>query len=235
MASDDSGDIFIKFRDENDYPIAGESQTVVSRSPLFAGFGPNLMFEIDSFTFAIGIRDKTEDASSGSSARDMSKSTAILIGNAIGGQAAGNAAGRAVQGSSNRQAQNDFKAFRTGRMTKPYDVTVQPVTVVRPIDKSSTVILQKCIDTETLSSATVVKRKAAGGAFAGEPFLRLDFVGVLIRDVSWSNEEPIKETMRFIARAITVRYRPQQPDGSLDEIQISHWSTRQLEGEAPLC
>ena len=114
---------------------------------------------------------------------------------------AGRASGRSSPANSRRSA-----AGKGGGVK--YPVSVQPITITRPIDKSSPRLLQYCIDTTSFDSVSVVKRKAAGGPLAGQPYLRLDFAGVLIRDISWSNEEPIKEVTKLISRSITVRYRP---------------------------
>jgi len=134
------------------------------------------------------------------------------------GSRVGKPAGPAVQ--------NDFKGFRSGQSNAKYPVSVQPITIVRPIDKASPVLLRKCIETETFISVSVVKRKAAGTAFAGEPYLRMDFVGVMIKDVSWSNDEPVKETTRLISRSIVIRYRPQASNGKLYPPVIGSWSMR---------
>ena len=79
-----------------------------------------------------------------------------------------------------------------------------------------------------------MKRKAAGGASAGEVYLRLDFVGVLITQVGWSNDDPVKETCQFIARAITVNYRPQLSDGTLGDTRHGFWSMLPWEHEVVL-
>ena len=130
--------------------------------------------------------------------------------------------------------QGGFQAWRSGRPHKDYPVTVQPITFSRPIDRASNLLLQHCIACTSFESASLVKRKAAGSAAAGEAYLRMDFTGVLITEIEWSNDEPIKETCKFISRAITVRYRPQLPDGSLGIIRLGFWSMLPWEREAEL-
>jgi type VI protein secretion system component Hcp len=110
-----------------------------------------------------------------------------------------------------------FQAWRAGG-SAGYPISVQPITFTRGIDRTSTVFLHHCIKSESFDSASLVKRKASGGNISGEPYLRLDFSSVLITNVSWSNDEPVQETVQFISRAITVRYRPQLPDGTLGAI-----------------
>ena len=242
MASQDSGDIFLKFRDQFGLPVPGESQTVVGSSMLFAGFGPGLMFEIDKFSLEVGIKDENSEADKvGRGQGDLAKGLATAV-NALGARIPGGPGNRFNNAVSDLRTnpgkdreEASFQAFRSGRSGVKYPVSVQPISITRPIDKSSPSLLQKCIDTESFQSATVVKRKAAGTVNAGEPYFRMDFVGVLITNVSWSNNEPITETLKFISRAITVRYRSQAADGSLYAPKVGFWSMLPWETEAPLC
>ncbi len=216
--ADDSADIFVKFVHKG-RPIPSESTTSVGNAPLFTGFKPGSMFEIDSFTFAVGVEDDSEsknktddpvtrDRSMGGAGRTVATAPAATRN---GGTKPSNRLG-------------GYQAFRSGRGGVKYPVSVQPITITRPIDKSSPRLLQFCIDTTSFDSVSVVKRKAAGTLQAGEPYLRLDFVGVLIQDISWSNDQPVKETTKLISRAITVRYRPQLPNGDLGVPKIGFWN-----------
>jgi hypothetical protein len=81
-----------------------------------------------------------------------------------------------------------------------------------------------CIDRISYDSATLIKRKAAGGALSGEVFLRLDFTKVLMIGIDWDQDEPIKEKCKFISRAVTLHYRPQLPDGSLGAPKQAFWT-----------
>ena len=228
--AEDSADIFVKFILDGS-PIPGESNTQVS-GDLFRGFYPTQMFEIDSFTFAVGIEDEDShkhDDAAGQGRGGLGAaagSVAGALGGGLGRAAVGgtNAALAGRHGGRPPQQSGGFKAFRSGKGGNvKYPVSVQPITITRPIDKSSPRLLQYCIDTTSFDSVSVVKRKAAGGPLAGQPYLRLDFVGVLIRDISWSNDEPIKEVTKLISRSITVRYRPQLPDGTLGAAKIGFW------------
>lgn len=234
MPNDDSADLFVKFRMEGGGYVPGGSTTTVSDAELFGEFLPGFFFEVDSFSFSVGIEPEANGADPSRAADAKAGLSPSAVGRALG---AGGFDGKqlgALQGvlASQRgnavapKVQNDFKAFRSGRSNVKYPVSVQPVTIVRPIDRSSPVLLQKCIDTETFKSVSVVKRKAAGTAYAGEPYLRMDFIGVLIKDVSWSNDEPVKETTRLISRSIIIRYRPQGSDGKLYPPVVGSWSMR---------
>jgi len=223
MAAGDSSDILMKFvlkkKGEREGPIEGESSTELviageQRSNLLAGFKKKFMFEIDSFNFSVGINDD-----SGAAPARPGQNPA--------------AHGAAPRGTP-AAPQGGFQAWRSGRPHKDYPVTVQPITFSRPIDRASNLLLQHCIACTSFESASLVKRKAAGTAAAGEGYLRMDFTGVLITEIEWSNDEPIKETCKFISRAITVRYRPQLPDGTLGIIRLGFWSMLPWEREAEL-
>ncbi len=220
MAKGDSSDILMKFVLDG-RPISGESSSELEtagkpRSKLLSGFQKLFMFEIDSFSFSIGIDDD-----SGSGANPA-------------GQKPG-AHGAKGQGTANQPVTlGGFQAWRSGRGAKKYPVNVQPVTFTRPIDRASTQLLQHCIKCTSFDSVTLVKRKAAGSAAAGEAYLRMDFTGVLITDIDWSDDDPVKETCKFISRAITVNYRPQLPNGTLGVIRPGFWSMLPWEREVQL-
>ncbi|MEJ0046400.1 MAG: type VI secretion system tube protein Hcp [Rhodospirillales bacterium] len=63
----------------------------------------------------------------------------------------------------------------------------EPVRVSRQIDMASPLLMQYCFNANTLDSATIVKRRAAGGDASGLVYLRFDFTGVLITGISWSD------------------------------------------------
>lgn len=233
MPNDDSGDLFVKFKAQEGY-IPGGSTTALSKADLFGEFFPGLFFEVDSFSFSVGIESEADSANHSQAAAGKAGPSPSAIGKVLGDVGFNSKQQGALQGflaprggkTVGPQAQNDFKAFRSGRSNVKYPVSVQPVTIVRPIDRASPELLQRCLDTHTFKSVSVVKRKAAGTVYAGEPYLRMDFIGVLIKDVSWSNDEPVKETTRLISRSIVIRYRPQGSDGKLYPPVIGSWSMR---------
>lgn len=232
--SEDSSDIFIKFvlRDNlKQGPIEGESTADISKDDLFKGFHAGQMFEIDSFSFAVGISDDSEDHKPGDAAAHDRGGSGRAGGAPVRTAPAASALAGRHGGRPAGQQLGSYSAFRKGGSGMKYPVRVDPITITRPIDKSSPRLLQYCIDTTSFESVTVVKRKAAGTLLAGQPYLRLDFVGVLIRDVSWSNDEPVKETTKLISRAITVRYKPQLLQGTLGVAKIGFWSMLPWEKE----
>jgi type VI protein secretion system component Hcp len=105
-------------------------------------------------------------------------------------------------------------------------VEPKAVTFTRALDSSSIQLTQALTGCDTLDSVSIVKRRAAGTSNSGEIYLRLDFKNVLITGLSWDDtEERVEERGTFIYREITVRYRPQKPDGSHGTIIPANWKT----------
>ena len=97
------------------------------------------------------------------------------------------------------------------------------IEVTRRIDKASLRLLDCCFNAKTLTSATVVKRRASGGAASGEPYLRIDFDGVLITEIGWDDSEVVKEKCSFICRSMKFKYRPQAASGELGKVRYAEW------------
>jgi type VI protein secretion system component Hcp len=212
MAQGDASDLVMKFVAAGN-AIPGECQTQLIASDgwgkqLIAGFEPKFMFEVDRFTFATGIADDTAG-----DATTPDKTAAQP----------GDKNAKAAKASPWTAKPGGFHAWRAGKAYK-YPVEMQPVSFTRSIDRSSTTLIQSCINCEPFDSAALIKRKAAGGVAAGEVFLRLDFLGVLVVGVDWSDDAQVQETCHFICRAVTISYRPQLPDGSLGFPKVKFWS-----------
>jgi type VI protein secretion system component Hcp len=205
----DSSDLMMKFvlngspTDRTATMIAAESTTKTvsfdrSPNPLLKGFKDGYVFEVDEFSFKVG----TIDDSQTDEAKDKNKGKK-----------------KSLAASAKR---GGYQEFRAGRAHK-YPVDLQPVTFTRAIDAASSMLIQNCIDCTSYDSATIIKRKATGGLATGEVFLRLDFVGVLVTKISWENDDQVKESCEFVARSVTVSYRPQLPDGTLGAVVSTFW------------
>jgi type VI protein secretion system component Hcp len=219
MAADAASDLMMKFV-HNTKPIAGESTAKLissegSSNPLLTGFKPGFMFEVDRFTFRAGIVDD-EPGTTGPQ------------GNTT---APGN--NKNAKPTKGRPAIGGFQSFRAGKAHK-YPGDVQPISFTRSIDASSPILIQNCINKISYDSATLIKRKAAGGPAAGEVFLRMDFLGVLVINVDWSNDDEVEETCQFICRSVTISYRPQLPSGLLGATVPGFWSMVAGDTQAPL-
>jgi type VI protein secretion system component Hcp len=95
-------------------------------------------------------------------------------------------------------------------------VQLNEISVTRQIDIASMALMRACIGTQGFDSASIVKRRAGGGsAESGQAYLRVDFNGVLITKIDWSDEHVVKEKITFITRGLQMLYRAQLADGTL--------------------
>ena len=222
MPQGDSSDLIMKIERSKGVWIPAESTTRLdslegSSNPLLAGFKKNYMFEIDRFSFRAGTS-----------------------GDESGGQNAAKNQPKPLKGAKTPPtlaavaAKGEYQAWRAGKSLQ-YPVDLQPSSFTRPIDSASTIMMQDCIDCFSYERASLIKRKAAGGAAAGEVFLRIDFIGVLVINIDWSDDDEVSETCHFISRSITISYRPQLPDGTLGAVVPGFWSMVTGETIAPLC
>jgi len=109
----------------------------------------------------------------------------------------------------------DFGIQRPTGVAKGAATDLSKITVKRRIDRASLTLMDCCFGAKPIASATIVKRRASGTDLAGEPYLRIDFTGVLITSVSWADNELVNEDFSFICRAMTFTYRAQNPDGTM--------------------
>jgi len=100
----------------------------------------------------------------------------------------------------------------------------EPVRISRQIDAASPTLMQYCFTSTTLDSAVIVKRRAGGGGASGYAYLRLEFTGVLITGISWSDSHVVKESITFIYRKVDISYRPQDASGTLGAHIGASWS-----------
>jgi type VI protein secretion system component Hcp len=213
MAKGEDGNILMKMQTKNGHWVSGETTTRLDppgskRSALLKDFQQGSMFELDSFTFSVNIDDNT----------GWENGVAP-------------AANEKLQGTQREPPKpRSFAAFRAGKKAN-YPVSVQPVEIKRSVDFTSTLLLQHCVDCMTFKRVALVKSKPAGSASAGEAYLRIDFEGVLLIDASWTNDEPVQSTFKFIARKVLIQYRPQLPDGTLGAVVPGRWKANPTEAD----
>jgi type VI protein secretion system component Hcp len=210
-----TGDLLMKFMLNNN-PIKSESQTDLTSTSevtnkLMEDFVSGKCFEIDSFSFNAGT------AGSGRATPVEPTKT----------QHDGTGKTRTPLDAGLRE---DYKAWRNNKDGRRYPVDLQPIRFKRSIDSSSTLLIQNCIDCVYFDGASLIKRKPTGNPAAGEAYLRLDFTGVLVIGVDWDDDEDLKETYRFICRGVTIRYRPQLPNGSLGAVTSGSWNLQLASG-----
>ena len=185
-------------------PYAAESSTQFKTKPVMdllrQGFTPGQFCELQLFGFSAGV------ASSLSQGQQEAKNLAPGARETVARLGPGLAKPRARR--------VEF-------------VDMQPVEYTRVVDSMSTLLFNAMAACETLESISIVKRKAAGTANSGDCFLRLDFSKVLLTELNWKDGgATMVETGSFIYRKLTMRYRPQRPDGSLDVAVQTEWEMK---------
>ncbi len=125
------------------------------------------------------------------------------------------------------------KPVKIGRGTTWSAGMLNPVTCVRAVDNASPLLFEQCGKAGKFVSATIVRRKVIGGGLTQQgsrlvsttqqdqdsflmAYMRIDFDDVVIMDLNWeSNDEMIKETIKFVCSSATVQYRQQLAAGSV--------------------
>ncbi len=191
-------DLLMKFVRGSD-AIDAESQTSVDSSDGFLhDFKTGKFFEIDEFSFGVGLEDDDlageKRSAGGASGRD-----------------------RAVHPSRSR-----FNNWLNGE-AKSYPVDLEPFSFTRQMDQASPLLFEMCSHSKSFSSATLIKRKAAASNVSGHAFLRIDFKDVLVIGLDWDSGDVVKEKCKFICRSVEVQYKPQKSDGSLGAAVPGTW------------
>ena len=199
-------------------PLEAESYTQFKTKPvtdlLRQGFTPGQFCELREFSFAAGV---------GASLSKHSEKKRKAASQAALSEKADGELSELQKALKIRGDQNKLRDKRA----EGEDVDMQPVEFTRLMDSMSTQLFQALVGCETLESLSVVKRKATGSANSGDCYLRLDFSKVLVTNLEWKDSEHvILETCTFIYRKVTIRYRPQRPDGTLDVAIQSEWEMR---------
>lgn len=203
-------------------PFEAESNTVFATKPVMdllrQGFTPGQFCELRDFSFSAGV---------GASLSDHAKKKEKAKKKEVAADAEGGMSYREKMESIYRGQ----SAKRAKRERDDEVVDMQPVEFTRVMDSMSTQLFAALVGCDTLDSISVVKRKATGGPNSGDCYLRLDFSKVLITNLGWKDSEHlILETGTFIYRKLTMRYRPQKPDGTLDVAIQAEWEMKSATG-----
>jgi type VI secretion system secreted protein Hcp len=92
-------------------------------------------------------------------------------------------------------------------------VTVHDLSITKYVDKSSPVLMKACATGTHFNSAIIVVRKAGG---TQQDYLTYTLEDVLVSSYSVSDSGQPTEHMSLSFGKISVEYKPQKPDGSLD-------------------
>lgn len=117
--------------------------------------------------------------------------------------------------SLNAQARDLARIHRTPAQPKRDDpFEMEPFTFSKKLDAASPGLLTNFTRSVTYKSASMIQCKVIGGRSL-LPFLRIDYTDVLITGIDWSDGLFVKESCKFLARGICVKYAQQADDGSL--------------------
>ena len=199
-------------------PFEAESHTEFKTKPvadlLRQGFTPGQFCELREFSFAAGVGASLSKHSEQKRKADSKTKLSTTSDDDM------TELQKTLKIRGDQDSRRDKRALGE-------DVDMQPVEFTRVMDSMSTLLFKSLVGCETLESISVVKRKAAGSANSGDCYLRLDFSKVLITNIEWKHSEHLViETGTFIYRKLTIRYRPQRPNGTLDVAIQSEWEMR---------
>jgi type VI protein secretion system component Hcp len=193
---------------------------------------------IEDFDLGMGLQDEGSGNEEGgkSSKHDREKLLAMLnAGNAVSAEDKAKAQAQ-LEAMLARQSGPRYVGWLDGTRQGGYEVDFEPFSFSKRLDKVSPLLFQMSCNRDSFASVTLVKRKLIGatntaksGATASQvssqAYLRFDFTDVLVIGLDWDadDEEEMKEKCKFIARGVTVQYRPQMPDGTLGDIIPGQW------------
>lgn len=219
MAEGENTDLFMKFEITAKNYVLGEHGTVLlgpNTSGLNTDFGRGNVIAINKFTMSTGIIGDDQESDP---VKDLSAKTDKMfdkISKEMGkdfGKLAGNKSGFT----------RFLKAYQ-GVNTRPFPVDMKPFQVTRKVDRASSQLFKCFVTRKVMTSASLIKRKPAGGTVSGQTFLRFDFTKVLLINYSWDDGEQVTETLEFVCRKVRIQYLPQLPSGELGAAMPAEWS-----------
>jgi type VI protein secretion system component Hcp len=161
-------------------------------------------FEIKTFDFSIALKEDDE-------------STNVI------GQQAKTPASTAKPAAGAGGAFTHWRSATNSEYKKiHYPLEFDKFSFSRVIDSASPVFFQSCCKSQTFDRAVLVKRMSQGsndGSGATRPtvgYLRIDFTEVLITGIDWDDGDMVEEKCEFICRGMTLTYRKQKDDGTVD-------------------
>ena len=96
------------------------------------------------------------------------------------------------------------------RDKKGYPSDLEPISITKRMDISSTTLFDCCKTSFKFNSASILKRKAIGatGLFG---FMRVDLFDVMLIELNWDDDDVIKENFKFVCRKAVVQYSMETP------------------------
>ncbi len=214
--ADDNTDVLMKFViNEGDFGIDAECQTGLDwkdwKDDMMSDFDNGKFFEVLDFGFGMNLADD-EGGTSPPSLKGNVKSVfdARQRGLSVRDAVAQTEAGKGASGQFQR-----WKSLQpNAALDPPYPLKMDEFNFTRWLDKASPIMFERCCNSRSFDSATLVKRKVTGDAKL-QAFLRIDFDKVLITKLDWDDGEVIKEKCHFIFRGVKLQYLRQEAHGGL--------------------
>ena len=104
-------------------------------------------------------------------------------------------------------------------------VSISSFNIMKATDTASPALFQNCCAGTHFTGAHVVLRKAGGSP---DPFLQYDFQEVFVESIQWSGSSGgdvvPSESVSFAFGEISLKYAPQNADGSLGTAIPASWS-----------
>jgi type VI protein secretion system component Hcp len=228
--ADSSNDILMRIcltKGDNGF-LAAECQTeVTTDEDVFVYDYYNGQFcEVKEFSFGVTLDDK--DAAT-DKVNTTSNAGAPAAG---GGLLAGIQAQKAKMDAANAPT-TKFARWKSAtpeqiKSMPPYMPDMQEFSITRLYDKASPILFEKCCNSVSIESISIVKRKLIGANML-RGFLRFDFTEVLVTHVEWQNAEVMKESFKFAFRFMKVKYRRVVPKPGSDQpdlqvFEMEEWS-----------
>jgi type VI protein secretion system component Hcp len=222
--NDKGNDVLMRLMLTSGTPLYAECQTEVDTDldDFVSDYYNGEFFEVTEFSFGMNLDDK-DPASEAVNTAASAAAPAHLAPLPVGAGGAVKAASRmsfaeeiamkaaARAANSSGPPTSKFARWKSATPDEiasmpPYRLQMDEFSITRLYDKASPVLFEKCCNSDSIVSASLVKRKLIGADML-RGFLRLDFKDLLVTHVEWQNEEVIKETFKFVFREITAQYR----------------------------
>lgn len=108
----------------------------------------------------------------------------------------------------------------------PYPVAPDVLKFTRYMDKASPILFQYYANRLDFTSATLIKRLVVGSQSQLQTVLRIDLRDVALIDLSWSQDDVIRETCKLEYRKITLSFSVQADNGTLATAVSATWQTK---------
>lgn len=220
MAKDDASDVLMTFIVSGTTGVPAEclAKWDTSDTTMMADFSSGSVFEVEDFSFGAGVESDEKDddrkrGTAGSGTQGLSQRSGDDKSGSLDGKSSGKSGG------------GKFRNYVSFGSVKGNRIEVQEISITRQVDKGSPTFLKNCLNLTPFAKAVLVKRKFTGNHDYHEAFLRIEFKEPLITSVDWDESEVLKEKIKFVCRGVTIAYKPQKEDGSLDVSSSMTWES----------